>query len=119
MRHSDYRTTLKSYTVLGLHDTASAVAKLPTIRTPGREEQRATGTDGKAQWGVIGPQLDAQLIRRDSLPFDAHGRREGTPELTLSRSDSALENRALSSHSDAPSGMERKRLELSTPSLQS
>ncbi|XVJ61077.1 MAG: site-specific integrase [Tepidisphaera sp.] len=119
MRHSDYRTTLKSYTVLGLHDTATAVAKLPSIRTPGREEQRATGTHGQPQAVVVNPQLESQLIRRDSMQIGATRRTDPTSVPHPSRSDSALENRAISSHSDAPSGMERKRLELSTPSLQS
>ncbi len=50
MRHSDYTTTLRHYTVLGLHDTSAAVAKLPSIRTPGRQSQLATGTcDHRAQ----------------------------------------------------------------------
>jgi hypothetical protein len=31
MRHGDYRTTLRHYTVLGLTDTAKAVADLPAI----------------------------------------------------------------------------------------
>ena len=31
MRHADYRTTLKHYTVLGLTDTAKAIEQLPTI----------------------------------------------------------------------------------------
>ena len=44
MRHSDYRTTLRHYTVLGLQDTAQAVARLPGIEVPA--ERRATGTDG-------------------------------------------------------------------------
>lgn len=34
MRHSDYRTTLKHYTVLGLADTSAAVARLPSIQAP-------------------------------------------------------------------------------------
>ena len=31
LRHSDYRTTLKHYTMLGLVDTAAAIAKLPFV----------------------------------------------------------------------------------------
>ncbi|MCW5769166.1 MAG: site-specific integrase [Phycisphaeraceae bacterium] len=46
MRHSDYKTTLRHYTVLGLTDTAGAMARLPGIdASPTRE--RATGTLGK------------------------------------------------------------------------
>ncbi|NNF44293.1 MAG: hypothetical protein HKO59_15675 [Phycisphaerales bacterium] len=33
MRHGDYRITLRHYTVLGLTDTARAVADLPAIGT--------------------------------------------------------------------------------------
>ena len=43
MRHSDYRTTLKHYTVLGLADTAKAISQLPSIQAPQRAV--ATGTD--------------------------------------------------------------------------
>ena len=43
MRHSDYRTTLKHYTVLGLSDTAAAIDQVPGI---GQAEVAAkTGTD--------------------------------------------------------------------------
>ena len=34
MRHGDYRTTLKHYTVLGLVDAAQAVGRLPRIEQP-------------------------------------------------------------------------------------
>ena len=34
MRHSDYRTTLRHYTVLGLTDTAKAIEQLPAIAPP-------------------------------------------------------------------------------------
>ncbi|MBX3322574.1 MAG: site-specific integrase [Phycisphaeraceae bacterium] len=43
MRHSDYRTTQKHYTVLGLTDTAAAVERLPAISI-GQPTMRATGT---------------------------------------------------------------------------
>ena len=42
MRHSDYRTTLSHYTVLGIADTAKAIEQLPTIKSSQREA--ATGT---------------------------------------------------------------------------
>ena len=44
LRHSDYRTTLKHYTMLGLVDTAAAVAKIPSIAPTRGESLRATGT---------------------------------------------------------------------------
>jgi len=42
MRHADYRTTLKHYTVLGIADTAKAINQLPPIESNQREA--ATGT---------------------------------------------------------------------------
>ncbi len=47
MRHSDYKTTLKHYTVLGLVDTAKAVERLPSIGTD-HQALRATGTTDSA-----------------------------------------------------------------------
>ncbi len=47
MRHSDYKTTLKHYTVLGLTDTSKAVADLPAIGTAD-VEVAATGTDANS-----------------------------------------------------------------------
>ena len=46
MRHSDYKTTLKHYTVLGLADGAAAVNAMPMISdsTAPTENLRATGT---------------------------------------------------------------------------
>ena len=45
MRHGDYKTTLKHYTVLGLNDTAAAIQQLPTIEEPGTQTVQATGID--------------------------------------------------------------------------
>lgn len=47
MRHSDYRTTLKHYTVLGLTDTARAIESLPGVAgtRDDSEAAHATGTD--------------------------------------------------------------------------
>ena len=47
MRHADYRTTLKHYTVLGLTDTAAAMDRLPGI-APERQAVAATGTTDTA-----------------------------------------------------------------------
>jgi len=44
MRHSDYKTTLRHYTILGLTDTAAAMDRLPGVGTPETERQAATGT---------------------------------------------------------------------------
>ena len=55
MRHSDYRTTQKHYTVLGLNDTSGAIEKIPWIRSA--VASSATGTDGIAK-------LDRQQYRQ-------------------------------------------------------
>ena len=60
MRHADYRTTLKHYTVLGLSDTAAAIKRLPTIKRDDRQAARATGTDSAT------PDSDPQLYPQQS-----------------------------------------------------
>ena len=54
MRHADYKTTLKHYTVLGLTDTAGAIRQLPTIDSATTQERAiATGThDGCPREGA-------------------------------------------------------------------
>ena len=71
MRHADYRTTLAHYTVLGLTDTARAVAELPGVGTPDAERRRATGTNDicgpiKEISNPAGPQLMPQLTGRET-----------------------------------------------------
>jgi len=46
MRHSDYRTTDRHYTVLGLTDTSQAIESIPGIVEASDTAIRATGTDG-------------------------------------------------------------------------
>ena len=53
MRHGDYRTTLKHYTVLGLVDTAKAINALPSIKTPEANALAATGTTGRDDPAVV------------------------------------------------------------------
>ena len=48
MRHADYRTTQKHYTVLGLRDAARAVEALPAIGERPAKAAQATGTAGAA-----------------------------------------------------------------------
>jgi hypothetical protein len=57
MRHSDYKTTLTHYTVLGLTDTSRAVEALPAIRAHDDGSERATGKTGRAERGDHDPQL--------------------------------------------------------------
>lgn len=77
MRHSDYRTTLSHYTVLGLSDTAGAVAALPSIGTP--DARQATGTtDARPENGPprIHQRMQGQsgqsVAQRGSSGGDAH-----------------------------------------------
>ena len=81
MRHADYRTTLRHYTVLGLVDTARAVNELPSIGTTGHLAQ-GTGTDGlvvaefnvqqnRQQSGAAEPPRDA--MTRDDDEQREHG----------------------------------------------
>lgn len=72
MRHSDYRTTLRHYTVLGLTDTAAAIDRLPGI-APGSRANAATGTTGAAP---DGPQLGCQHHGREMVRNRAAGRDE-------------------------------------------
>ena len=61
MRHADYRTTLKHYTVLGLTDTAKAISQLPSIQGPQRT--LATGTDE----GPTDPQQIPQQLQHETV----------------------------------------------------
>ena len=75
MRHADYRTTLKHYTVLELADTAKAIGQLPTIQPD--ERQAATGTcdthahDSRPIDPQLYPQqLGRETVRRSAVPCD-------------------------------------------------
>ena len=64
MRHSDYRLTLKHYTVLSLSDAAAAMDRLPGIAKP--EVAQATGTlGGGADDPQQIPQQSAHETARD------------------------------------------------------
>ena len=86
MRHADYRTTLKHYTVLGLADTAKAIEELPTIQPDDR--QAATGTcDAHARdSGPVDPQQNPQLypqqLQRETTRNRAVRRDESAPRMT-------------------------------------
>ena len=78
MRHSDYRTTLSSYTVLGLHDTARAMESLPGIGGSTADDQlkslAATGTDDSAP--RHGRDVVAPVVANDvhSMPSEGTNR---------------------------------------------
>ncbi len=71
LRHSDYKTTLKHYTVLGLSDTAKAINQLPAIGDPQRDA--ATGTcDAKPQHThqQYSQQSERQTVQSDASRCD-------------------------------------------------
>jgi integrase len=119
MRHSDYRTTLKHYTVLGLTDTAAAMDRLPGI-APERVAQAATGTmDATADTRTNRPQLMCQLSGRGMGQNSAASRGEAARGTTSLIGSEPLFPKQKTPISAALNQVERKRLELSTPSLQS
>ena len=73
MRHGDYRTTLKHYTVLGLTDTAKAVDALPGIQAGDDQAVRATGTADVQAHDVADsdPQPYPRQLGRESRRFGA------------------------------------------------
>jgi hypothetical protein len=82
MRHADYRTTLRHYTILGLDDTAKAIKRLPTIKPD--ERQAATGTCDAhgSDCGRSDPREDPQLYPQSSWGAKRRkqARRRGTTE---------------------------------------
>ena len=66
MRHSDYRTTLKHYTVLGLTDTSRAMADVPAVGSTNHAAE-ATGTHDATPGG------GATILRPMAAPTDANG----------------------------------------------
>jgi hypothetical protein len=78
MRHIDYRTTLKHYTVLGLTDTGAAMDRLPGI-APERQANAATGTTDAAPDAATDsctnrPQLFCQQLERETVQNRAASR---------------------------------------------
>ena len=67
MRHSDYRTTEKYYTVLGLADTAAAIATLPMIGGERPPAWHAESASPSMQY----PQLYPQQLGCDSVQISA------------------------------------------------
>ena len=93
MRHSDYRTTLAHYTVLGLTDTAGAVNALDPIGPTDREARRATGTadhrpgSGPADPPRYSPQSERETGRIGAARRDEHAApaRPGTSKNTMKK----------------------------------
>jgi len=69
MRHSDYRTTQKHYTVLGLTDATRALQSLPDIKDSNSNKAKATGTtDTQA---IHSAQQYTQQRERESMHMGA------------------------------------------------
>lgn len=120
MRHSDYRTTLKHYTVLGLTDTSAAMGRLPGVMSAGRDVHAATGTtDANPNPLRNRPQQYRQQLERETGQISANQRGELGRDRESRSDEKSLGFSGNHADSRAESAMERKRLELSTPSLQS
>lgn len=131
MRHADYRTTLACYTVLGLADTAAAVARLPGVGADeGRDASTGTtdgptlhATDSRNGASVCsGPanhQLFSQQLGRET-PRNAAKQRGGEGDgLATGNAPKSPQNAALRDLTRNQTPMERRGLEPRTSSLQS
>lgn len=87
MRHGDYRTTLKHYTVLGLTDTAAAIDRLPGIARE-RVAHAATGTTDSAPQALPSDtQLFCQQLERETGRNSAASRGELTHDSDRDRNE--------------------------------
>ena len=101
MRHSDYRTTQKHYTVLGLADTAKAIDQLPMFGTG--ERQAATGTcdvlpsdSGSTDAPQQCPRLKSQQLDRELLPSAAMPCENANVETQTAGGSNYLQNKGIS-----------------------
>jgi len=98
MRHGDYRTTLKHYTVLGLSDSATAIGKLAPIRSPDetRESARATGTDDAPVIDDSGCSLNRHQLGCETQQFTAKHCESDSESRPESNSQKPLQTKAQS-----------------------
>jgi len=85
MRHADYRTTMRHYTVLGLTDTAAAIGRLPEIRGRESEAVRATGTDDLAaskKRQQLCEQLGRETVRNHAKRCQLGGTRDDKADVS-------------------------------------
>ncbi len=107
MRHGDYRTTLKHYTVLGLTDTAAAIDRLPSI-AHARQAQAATGTNDATPDARTGrPQLFCQQLERETMQSRAASRGQAAFGRESKETDKPLQSKGFS-HDSAVELKERK-----------
>ena len=118
MRHSDYRTTLKHYTVLGLTDTAAAMDRLPSV-APERVAHAATGTtDAAPEVLPDSPQLFCQPLGREMGKNSAASRGEGTIRRDPPESRKPPHSSGISRDSSGIPAKRARRLERPTFSLE-
>ncbi|MBU6414247.1 MAG: site-specific integrase [Planctomycetes bacterium] len=115
MRHGDYKTTLKHYTVLGLADTSAAVARLPSVSIAGRDAIAATGTDGTLQKQ---PQLYSQQLGREKGKTGAIQRDELSSVQAIAKSENSRKSPGNTQESAGNSRKRAKGFEPSTFSLE-
>jgi len=111
MRHADYRTTLRHYTVLGVTDTAKAIEQLPMIQ----QTQRAAAT------GTLDshPQQYPQQLGHGTAQGGATTRddgRENTVDTTARNTLKAQENAERCGVTQRPATLRPPRLERGTSS---
>ncbi len=111
MRHGDYRTTLKHYTVLGLSDTSKAVGAIPSIRSGGSEAECATGTADERPHSP-------QQLESHSGRVGANGRVGDSRERSSEAHRKARSRAGLSGSERAGAKERETRLELATFSLE-
>lgn len=116
MRHSDYKTTLQHYTVLGLTDTAGAINRLPDIQPAGRDAHAATGTTDSAP--AADPQRFCQQLGRENGNSSAKTRDGARTGLSGPQSEKPLQMQRFSRDSSSDSAKRAKGFEPSTFSLE-
>ena len=114
MRHTDYRQTLKHYTVLGLTDTAAAMDRLPGIARE-RQAAAATGTTDSAQidYPLYSPLLGRGMGRNDAIRCD-----EPTASTNRPTNEKHPANLGVSRQTKGISSKRTTRLELATFSME-
>ena len=115
MRHSDYRTTLSHYTVLGLTDTAAAIGKLPGVGPASPDAERATGTTDTSS---LDRQRYCKQLGRETRPNGASGRDQQAPDRAASVDQKSAERQGESAFGGSKERKRANGLEPSTFSLE-
>ena len=113
MRHSDYRTTLRHYTVLGLTDTAAAMDRLPGVAL----SSQANAATGTADAALNGPQLGCQHHERETARNRAAGRDGASGESKRTRNEKPQHSQGFSRDSLVLSSKRATGIEPATFSL--